>query len=140
MVASCRSNDETVGFENRSILRIPKLATPHPVFSDERPTSTPSTLALLELLGRRWALRILWELRLEPATFQALQARCDSMSTSVLSQRLVELREAQLVEKEQTGSYRLTEPGSRLLARLDGMDEWTQEWTRRLGRPTADSS
>jgi len=95
-------------------------------------------LALLELLGRRWALRILWELRLEPASFQALQARCDSMSTSVLSQRLGELREAQLVEKDQAGSYRLTEPGARLLARLDGMDEWTQEWARRLGQSTAD--
>jgi DNA-binding HxlR family transcriptional regulator len=89
-------------------------------------------LALLELLGRRWALRILWELRLEPASFQALQARCDSMSTSVLSQRLAELKDAQLVEKERGGSYRLTEPGSALLARLDGMDEWTQEWARRI--------
>ena len=100
--------------------------------------SPPSTLALLELLGRRWALRILWELRQEPASFQALQARCDAMSTSVLSQRLSELREAQLVERDQSGSYRLTEPGSHLLARLDGMDEWTQEWARRLGAPAAD--
>ena len=88
--------------------------------------------SVLELLGRRWALRILWELRLEPATFQALQARCDAMSTSVLSQRLTELRDARLVEKDQAGSYCLTDPGSRLLARLDGMDEWTQEWARRL--------
>jgi DNA-binding HxlR family transcriptional regulator len=95
-------------------------------------------LALLELLGRRWALRILWELRLEPANFQALQARCDSMSTSVLSQRLAELRKAQLVDKDQTGAYRLTEPGSQLLARLDGMDEWTQEWGRRLGGRAAE--
>jgi DNA-binding HxlR family transcriptional regulator len=94
-------------------------------------------LALLELLGRRWALRILWELRTEPASFQALQARCDSMSTSVLATRLAELREAQLVEKDATGGYRLTEPGARLLARLDGMDEWTQDWARRLGRPAA---
>ena len=97
-------------------------------------------LALLDLLGRRWALRILWELRLAPASFQALQVRCDSMSTSVLSQRLGELRDAQLVEKDQAGSYCLTEPGTRLLARLDGMDEWTQEWARRLARPTADPS
>jgi DNA-binding HxlR family transcriptional regulator len=96
-------------------------------------------LALLDLLGRRWALRILWELRHAPASFQALQARCDSMSTSVLSQRLGELREAQLVEKDRTGAYVLTDPGARLLARLDGMDEWTQEWARRLGRRTADS-
>jgi DNA-binding HxlR family transcriptional regulator len=89
-------------------------------------------LALLDLLGRRWALRILWELRQQPASFQLLQRRCDSMSTSVLSQRLGELREAQLVEKDQTGDYRLSESGSRLLARLDGIDEWTQEWARAL--------
>jgi DNA-binding HxlR family transcriptional regulator len=91
-------------------------------------------LALLDLLGRRWALRILWELRVAPASFQALQQRCDSMSTSVLSQRLAELREAQLVEKEPNGEYTLTEHGSRLLARLDGIDQWTQEWANTLGR------
>jgi DNA-binding HxlR family transcriptional regulator len=102
---------------------------------DQDPTTAPSTLALLDLLGRRWALRILWELRLEPATFQALQVRCDSMSTSVLSQRLAELREAQLVEKDAEDGYRLTDQGSRLLARLDGIDEWTQEWARRLAGP-----
>jgi DNA-binding HxlR family transcriptional regulator len=95
-------------------------------------------LALLELLGRRWALRILWELRQEPASFRALQRRCDSMSTSVLSQRLGELREAQLVEKDQAGDYTLTESGSRLLARLDGIDEWTQEWARTIRRAAAD--
>jgi DNA-binding HxlR family transcriptional regulator len=94
-------------------------------------------LALLDLLGRRWALRILWELRVEPATFQALQIRCDSMSTSVLSQRLGELRDAQLIEKDQAGSYTLSEHGGRLLARLDGIDEWTQEWSRAI-RGTTD--
>jgi DNA-binding HxlR family transcriptional regulator len=95
-------------------------------------------LALLELLGRRWALRILWELRLEPASFQALQRRCDSMSTSVLSQRLAELREAQLIEKNQGGDYALTEHGSRPLSRLDGIDDWTQEWARTIGGIAAD--
>ena len=93
-------------------------------------------LALLDLLGRRWALRILWELRQQPASFQALQRRCDSMSTSVLSRRLGDLRDAQLVEKDQAGDYALTESGSRLLACLDGIDEWTQEWARRI-RPGA---
>ena len=89
-------------------------------------------LALLDLLGRRWALRILWELRTEPASFQALQQRCDSMSTSVLSQRLAELRDAQLVDKDGTADYVLTEQGVRLLSRLDGIDEWTQEWARTI--------
>ena len=104
----------------------------------ENLTTPPSMLALLDLLGRRWALRILWELRLQPATFQVLHVRCDSMSTSVLSQRLGELRDAQLVEKDVEGRYCLTEPGSRLLARLDGIDEWTQEWARRLAPPAVD--
>jgi DNA-binding HxlR family transcriptional regulator len=89
-------------------------------------------LALLDLLGRRWALRILWELRQQPASFQGLQLRCDSMSTSVLSQRLRELGDAQLVEKNQAGEYALTDSGSRLLTRLDGIDEWTQEWVRTM--------
>jgi len=97
-------------------------------------------LALLDLLGRRWALRILWELRQQPATFQELQRRCDSMSTSVLSQRLSELRDAQLLAKDPDGGYTLTESGLRLLARLDGIDEWTQEWARTIGGIGADRS
>jgi DNA-binding HxlR family transcriptional regulator len=97
-------------------------------------------LALLDLLGRRWALRILWELRMEPASFQALQRRCDSMSTSVLSQRLGELREARLIDKDRDGGYMLTEHGERLLSRLDGIDEWTQEWARTVGGTAADRS
>ena len=94
-------------------------------------------LTLLDLLGRRWALRILWELRVEPASFRTLHDRCDSMSTSVLSQRLGELREAELVEKDTAGCYRLTEPGARLLAHLDGMEEWSEQWGRRLGGRSA---
>jgi DNA-binding HxlR family transcriptional regulator len=95
-------------------------------------------MALLDLLGRRWALRILWELRVQPASFQALQRRCDSMSTSVLTQRLTELRQSQLIEKDRAGDYTLTESGSRLLSRLDGIDEWTQEWARAIGGVAAD--
>ena len=106
----------------------------------EPPSTPPSMLALLDLLGRRWALRILWELRDEPASYQALQVRCDSMSTSVLAQRLTELREARLVEKDSGGAYMLSTHGSALLARLDGMDQWTQEWARVLGRTGADRS
>jgi len=96
--------------------------------TDPPPTS-PSMVELLELLGRRWALRILWELREGPAAFQALQARCDSMSPSVLSQRLAELRDAGLIEKLEAG-YALAEPGTRLLERLDGLDRWTQQAAR----------
>ena len=95
-------------------------------------------LALLDLLGRRWALRILWELRQQPGSFQALQRRCDSMSTSVLAQRLTELSGAQLIEKDPAGDYLLTEHGIHLLARLDGIDEWTQEWARTIRGPATE--
>ena len=54
-------------------------------------------MALLDLLGRRWALRILWELRDEPLRFRELQQACDGLSPSVLNTRLGELREAGIV-------------------------------------------
>jgi DNA-binding HxlR family transcriptional regulator len=112
------------------------------VTSQDPPPSSPPTLALLDLLGRRWALRILWELRAGPLSFQRLQARCDSMSTSVLSQRLTELRDSQLVERDPRGAYALTEQGSLLLARLDGIDDWTRQWWRLLrhGQRSGDAS
>jgi len=49
-------------------------------------------MALLDLLGRRWTLRVIWELRDAPLLFRELQARCEGMSSSVLNQRLQELR------------------------------------------------
>jgi len=40
-------------------------------------------MALLDLLGQRWTLRILWELRDAPLTFRALQNACDSVSPKI---------------------------------------------------------
>jgi DNA-binding HxlR family transcriptional regulator len=114
------------------------LTRPETLPPEDPPTTEPSMLALLDLLGRRWALRILWELRMQRASFQALHRRCDFMSTSVLSQRLAELKEARLIDKGADGDYALTEHGDRLLSRLDGIDEWTQEWARTIGAATAD--
>jgi DNA-binding HxlR family transcriptional regulator len=98
--------------------------------ADDRPRSTPSTAAILDLLGRRWALRVLWELRDDPATFQALHGRCDSMSTSVLSTRLNELREAGLVQRDEAGRYALTAHGRTLLEQLSWVDDWSRQWAR----------
>ena len=58
-------------------------------------------MALLDLLGRRWTLRILWELRAASRTFRELQAACDGASPSVLNTRLKELRQANLVQHSQ---------------------------------------
>lgn len=89
-------------------------------------------MALLDLLGRRWALRVLWELREGPVpTFRELQARCDGVSSSVLSERVGELRAAGIVAGER---YELTPEGHRLLAALAPLDGWAKRWARRAGR------
>jgi DNA-binding HxlR family transcriptional regulator len=87
-------------------------------------------MALLDLLGRRWTLRLIWELREGPLGFRALQARCEGMSSSVLSQRLRELRSAGVVALA-GGSYTLTGEGRELLALLAPFDAWARRWARR---------
>ena len=49
-------------------------------------------MALMDLLGRRWALRVIWELRDGRLTFRALQEACGGVSPTVLNQRVRELR------------------------------------------------
>src|SRR6266478_9214832 len=75
-------------------------------------------MALLDLLGRRWALRILWELRDATLVFRALRARCDAMSPSVLNQRLGELRDAGIVALVPDAGYTLSREGIALLHAL----------------------
>ena len=90
-------------------------------------------MALLDLLGRRWALRILWEVRVGPLGFRALQGRCDAMSPSVLMQRLRELREAGIVELGAEG-YAATAEGRRLLYALAPLQDWAERWAVRAAR------
>ena len=68
-------------------------------------------MAALDLLGRRWALRVLWELRDGPVGARDLRERCDGMSSSVLYQRLRELSAAGLIGRGDGDSYRLTGSG-----------------------------
>ncbi len=107
--------------------------TPLPGRQVRGSTSGRPIMALLDLLGRRWALRVLWELRDGgSATFRELQRRCDGVSSSVLSDRLRELGEADLVGHPGDG-YALTEQGRSLLARLGPLADWAEGW-----RPTGD--
>jgi DNA-binding HxlR family transcriptional regulator len=87
-------------------------------------------MVLLELLGRRWALRIIWELRRGPLLFRTLQERCGQMSSSVLNERLRELREAGVVERGR-GGYRLTREGRRLLDAFGPLNAWAERWAAR---------
>ncbi|MBM3623096.1 MAG: helix-turn-helix transcriptional regulator [Alphaproteobacteria bacterium] len=89
-------------------------------------------MAVFDLLGRRWAQRVIWELREGQPTFRALRERCGNPSPSVLNTRLAELREAGVVETVEGGGYRLTEDGRRLLEALLPLHAWAERWAKRV--------
>ena len=88
-------------------------------------------MALLDLLGRRWALRVLWELRDGPAKFRELRERCDDVSPTVLNDRLRELREAGILEWAEESGYGLTGHGRTLYRALEPMQKWAEAWAKR---------
>ena len=85
-------------------------------------------MALLDLLGRRWMLRIIWELRDTPLTFRELRERCDAMSPTVLNQRLHELRDTSIIETAASGGYTLSVIGVSLLEAMMPLVRWSDEW------------
>jgi DNA-binding HxlR family transcriptional regulator len=86
-------------------------------------------MVLLDTLGHRWSLRIMWELRVEVLTFRELQSRCDELSPTVLNRRLKELRELQLVETSPAG-YGLSEWGKKIGKQLAQLDVLASDWAR----------
>ncbi len=90
-------------------------------------------MALFDLVGRRWTLRVLWELSQagEPLTFRELKARCADMSSSVLTRRVAELREARLVTRHRDG-YGLSDLGVGLVASMQPLLAWSRTWAADL--------
>lgn len=91
-------------------------------------------MALFDLIGRRWALRVVWELTPGDATFRELARRCDDVSSSVLRDRLRDLTAAGIVERGDDG-YRLAEAGHELVALLRPLDQWSHRWAEREQSP-----
>jgi DNA-binding HxlR family transcriptional regulator len=90
-------------------------------------------VALLDLLGRRQCLRVIWELREVKLTFRALQQACGGVSPTVLNRRLKELRESGLVDVWEGDGYGLTPLGHQLRRALQPLREWAEErWVKRL--------
>ncbi|WP_422029319.1 winged helix-turn-helix transcriptional regulator [Reyranella sp.] len=86
-------------------------------------------MALLDLLGRRWTLRIVWELREEPKRFRELQDLIGA-SPTIVNTRLAELREAKLVELDEAVGYRLTALGNELLRLFLPLHTWSEKWAK----------
>ena len=85
-------------------------------------------MALLDLLGQRWTLRILWELHDMPLTSRALRTACDEASPTVLQARLTELREAGFVELGEAGGYGLTALGRELCETFMPLHRFAERW------------
>ena len=87
-------------------------------------------MALLDLLGRRWTMRVLWELRGERMSFRSLQEACDGVSPAVLNHRLRELRDARLVDLAEGEGYGLSALGKELLERFLPIMGWAERWAK----------
>ena len=90
-------------------------------------------MALFDLIGRRWTLRIIWELEQasRPLTFRELRSACGDISSSVLTRRLHELTDVLITARASDG-YILTDTGLRLVASLQPVLEWSCVWNQAL--------
>lgn len=97
--------------------------------------------AALDLLGERWTLLIVRDLLLGPKRFTDLLEGLPGIGTGLLSQRLRELEDADVIEKTTlpppaaSTVYRLTPDGEELRPVLFSLSRWG---IRRLGDPGPD--
>jgi len=93
-------------------------------------TTGAPLMALFDLLGRRWAMGIVWQIcEHGPITFRALAEQCSGVSPSVLNTRLKELKAAGLVELRPSG-YQATAVCVDLFSLLKPMRPWAHRWAR----------
>jgi DNA-binding HxlR family transcriptional regulator len=82
--------------------------------------------SVLDLLGRRWALRLVWELRRSTLSFSELRERT-GISPSVLSARVHELLAAGVLERDGARRYRLSGRGRELARILYELNRWAEQ-------------
>jgi DNA-binding HxlR family transcriptional regulator len=96
----------------------------------------PHFHAAIELLGRRWTGAIVSALTEGPLRFGELCKAVPGLSDRLLSQRLRELEEAGVVEREvEPGTpvrvrYSLTEKGADLRPAISELRAWARRWKR----------
>ena len=94
-------------------------------------SSGKPTMVLLDVLGTKWTLRILWELVDCTFNFRDLRNQCDNISPTILNNRLKELRVLKLVTHNENG-YSLTSRGSELISYLLPLHAWAEEWSKEV--------
>ncbi|AYC35021.1 transcriptional regulator [Pseudomonas cavernae] len=88
-------------------------------------------MALLELLGQKWALRILWELRDGALSSRALRTAAGNISPTVLQARVNDLRDAGLIVLGDQG-YSLTLLGVELQGAFAPLYQFAGRWADAL--------
>lgn len=89
----------------------------------------------MDLLGERWTLLILRELHMGATRFNELQRGLSLISPTILTKRLNELADAELILRKkipgQRGNeYFLTQAGKETLPLLKVVGEWGMRWAR----------
>lgn len=91
-------------------------------------------MVLLDVLGKRWVLRLIWVLnRTGPGPFRALRSRSVDVSPTSRNQRLKDLRELGQIELGESG-FALTEHGRSLSRLLLPLDQWSNDWASAIAQ------
>lgn len=89
-------------------------------------------MALFDLLGRHWAMGVVWTLsEVGPCTFRKLQKECETISPVSLNTRLKELQVAGFVTRSDEG-YEVTELGKQLYEHLRPFGHFSRIWAEQL--------
>ena len=101
--------------------------------STEVASSTRPIMQLIDLLGTKWIMRILWEMNAGPCTFRELQDRCGGISPTMINNRMKDLIAGNLVDKDSPNGYQLTELGQELLELFAPLNQWAEKWAEKRG-------
>ena len=85
-------------------------------------------MQLIDILGKKWVMRILWELNAGPCTFRELQGRCGDISPTIINTRIKDLCVAQFVLKTQDSGYALSEQGKELIELFNPLNSFADRW------------
>jgi len=93
----------------------------------------------LDVMGRKWQPRILWELRGGPKRFNSLMRAVTNVAHKVLTQQLRSLEHDRLISRRvaerhpHAVEYSLTDLGRTLRPALNALAKWAKEHHRQVG-------
>lgn len=99
--------------------------------SSDGSVSQRPIMRLLELLSRRWTLRVLWELRDGARTSRSLREAMN-ISPTVLQARVNELRMAGMIELKSGSGYEMTQLGRELADAFYPLNAFSNKWAASL--------